>query len=131
MSHVYVSRSQFETVNGSMGLSRNGGYIVFFSHQWLSRGYPDPTGSQLRDMAYAVEEIARQRRIEINHILIWIDYCSIPQRLGLKMSQDVSRLWDLSFLSLHFAPIYKALQRGSTKVTDWNHWQLNSCFMFK
>jgi len=30
-------------------------------------------------MAYAVEEIARQRRIEINHILIWIDYCSIPQ----------------------------------------------------
>lgn len=59
--------------------SRNGGYIVFFSHQWLSRGYPDPTGSQFRDMAYAVEEIARQRRIEINHILIWIDYCSIPQ----------------------------------------------------
>lgn len=111
MSHVYVSRSQFETVNGSMGLSRNGGYIVFFSHQWLSRGYPDPTGSQFRDMAYAVEEIARQRRIEINHILIWIDYCSIPQRLGLKMSQDCGTCLSCLCISLLFTKHYKEDQR--------------------
>eukprot|EP00440_Ansanella_granifera_P018863 gb/GFBE01020495.1/.p1 GENE.gb/GFBE01020495.1/~~gb/GFBE01020495.1/.p1 ORF type:complete len:837 (+),score=124.53 gb/GFBE01020495.1/:1-2511(+) len=58
---------------------RKNGLILFFSHQWLSSNYPDPTGIQFQDMVCAVHELARSRRMALENIYIWVDYCGIPQ----------------------------------------------------
>lgn len=58
---------------------RKSGCIVFFSHQWLSRMVPDPSGSQFGDMALALRQLAQRRRLKIEQVFVWVDYCSIPQ----------------------------------------------------
>jgi len=67
-----------DTPSKAAKIRRRGGYIIFFSHQWLASSHPDPGGSQFKDMMHAVKELALQR-MELERIYIWVDYCSIPQ----------------------------------------------------
>jgi len=58
---------------------RNDNTIIFFSHQWLAWGNPDPDGKQ-----WAVMQRATQFVVDQNHplekIWVWADYSAIPQR---------------------------------------------------
>lgn len=55
-------------------------FYIFISHQWTSWTEPDPTGKQYKVMAAAVRAIAASYNWPLERVLVWVDYCSIPQR---------------------------------------------------
>lgn len=54
--------------------------IIFFSHQWTSREHPDRCGTQYRTMRSAIEVVIEKKGWDFDHVFVWCDYCSIPQR---------------------------------------------------
>eukprot|EP00930_Biecheleria_cincta_P008233 TRINITY_DN10963_c0_g1_i1.p1 TRINITY_DN10963_c0_g1~~TRINITY_DN10963_c0_g1_i1.p1 ORF type:complete len:618 (+),score=110.90 TRINITY_DN10963_c0_g1_i1:160-2013(+) len=87
---------------------------VFISHQWLSKGHPDPEGCQLNVLRQAIEDLlkgetsvrssvlmevtsgeakifAKERMEQLADGYLWLDWFSIPQikvRSGLKSSNS-------------------------------------------
>ena len=53
---------------------------LFFSHQWLGHSTPDPTGVHFRAMVAAGTALCEEFNIDEAELLIWVDYCSIPQK---------------------------------------------------
>lgn len=53
--------------------------IVFFSHQWLDHGYPDPQRKHYSTMMKALYQLAKALGAPLSAFLIFVDYCSIPQ----------------------------------------------------
>ncbi|KAL3802961.1 hypothetical protein HJC23_011584 [Cyclotella cryptica] len=58
-----------------------GKHIVFFSHQWTSFTFPDPSNNQYNVMRSALDELARQNNWDksLKDVFAWIDYSCIPQ----------------------------------------------------
>eukprot|EP00966_Prymnesium_polylepis_P046837 1085411-Prymnesium_polylepis.2 len=80
------------------------GRVIFVSHQWLGYSEPDPDGQQLRALQTALRRLGAGQTIETNwmaylafrtnthvkanelraalpHMMLWIDYVSMPQNL--------------------------------------------------
>ena len=47
--------------------------------QWTSWNHPDPTRTQYKAMVAAVRHVAEQMGWPLENVLVWADYCSIPQ----------------------------------------------------
>ena len=54
-------------------------HVVFFSHQWLSFGTPDPLGVQYRVMAASLRRVIADTGWEEANVQVWVDLASIPQ----------------------------------------------------
>ena len=53
--------------------------LIFYSHQWTSPTEPDPTGRQFQVMVAALHSICAMQDWQLDNVLIWVDYSSIPQ----------------------------------------------------
>jgi len=67
--------------------------IVFFSHQWLGWGQPDPDNVHHTAMVNAIVQLQTTMRspvgagpLQLEDMYIWVDYCSISQEhRGMQM----------------------------------------------
>ena len=53
--------------------------IVFFSHQWTAFGEPDHTNKQFEMMVTSLREVCEQKKWDLDSVVVWADYSSIPQ----------------------------------------------------
>lgn len=55
--------------------------IVFFSHQWLAWGHPDPENHQYDAMSKALDTLVSDpdNKADMKNTMVWVDYSSIPQ----------------------------------------------------
>jgi len=68
------------TVRSVLRLKRRKYYIIFFSHQWLSRMLPDPANDHYIDMMSALQGLAQMFKVRLDSLYIFVDYSSIPQQ---------------------------------------------------
>jgi hypothetical protein len=66
--------------------------LVFISHQWTSGGKPDHTGSQYQAMMEGIAELGKRMGVADDKILVWADYCSIPQKCKATQQLAISTL---------------------------------------
>merc|ERR1712137_1349302 len=57
--------------------------IAFMSHQWLAWKHPDPNCIQYRTMVNGTWAVAKRFDWNADHVCIWLDYHSIPQKHGI------------------------------------------------
>jgi len=55
-------------------------YTIFFSHQWLGFGQPDPDNVQMNVMKEAVVDLIKKVNVSEEKAFVWCDYFSISQR---------------------------------------------------
>ena len=55
-------------------------YTIFFSHQWLGFGLPDPDNVQMNVMKGAAVDLIKEAKVSKERAFVWIDYFSISQR---------------------------------------------------
>ena len=67
-------------------------YTIFFSHQWLAYGKPDPTKCQLKVMKNATKHLSSTSNVPIESTFVWCDYFSI--------AQENAKIQQLAILSL-------------------------------
>jgi hypothetical protein len=48
--------------------------IVFFSHQWTSFVYPDPSNQQYRTMVTALQKVQSVNKWPLERMFIWVEY---------------------------------------------------------
>jgi len=53
--------------------------IVVISYTWLSREHPDPDGFHLKCFAPLLRHYASHRRLDLNDVPVFIDWCALPQ----------------------------------------------------
>ena len=71
------SMESFDDMEGLEGFLRKN-YTIFFSHQWLGFGEPDPGDAQFPIMVAATEKLAEENA-SLDKTYVWFDYGSIPQ----------------------------------------------------
>jgi len=54
--------------------------VLAISYSWLSSEHPDPDGYHLRTFAPLLRHFARRRKVDIESLAIFIDWCSLPQK---------------------------------------------------
>jgi len=54
--------------------------VVFISHQWVAWDHPDPDNIQYNEMVAACQEICKRNNFQTEHLYIFLDYLSIPQK---------------------------------------------------
>jgi len=69
----------FDSIESLAMIAQSGRFVVFISHQWTSWQHPDPTNTQYKVMVAAVEHVAQRMGWDLNRVLVWADYCAIPQ----------------------------------------------------
>ena len=47
--------------------------VVFFSHQWTARSFPDPSGQQYAVMASSLQHVALQNGWELSNVFVWVE----------------------------------------------------------
>jgi len=55
-------------------------HIAFMSHQWLGWHAPDEDNVHYDAIIFALHGIKDHLQMDFEHIFVWVDYCSIPQR---------------------------------------------------
>jgi hypothetical protein len=53
--------------------------LIFVSHRWITHQHPDPDGSQLAELKQRLETLSILNDMDCP-LLIFYDYCSLPQR---------------------------------------------------
>mmetsp|Transcript_24130 Transcript_24130/g.52665 ORF Transcript_24130/g.52665 Transcript_24130/m.52665 type:complete len:1264 (-) Transcript_24130:809-4600(-) len=77
------SRHFLYFVDSTRGLRRlrDHNRLIFFSHQWLAWGTPDPNAKQYKAMLQAIKYLqAKETGWEnLEEVYVWVDFISIPQ----------------------------------------------------
>ena len=110
-------------------------YTLFFSHQWTSYNAPDPSNAQYPVMCAAVHKIARLGRDEaacpsspsgevdagdgsyqtsLHELLVWVDYCSIPQAAPESLKLAIQSLAAYSSLATTFVIVAPPVAHKNT-----------------
>eukprot|EP00966_Prymnesium_polylepis_P217282 5028679-Prymnesium_polylepis.2 len=66
--------------------------ILFVSHQWLGRDYPDPNNVHYPVIVEAAKAICTAFGISETELYVWVDYSSIPQLCKASLSSAVASL---------------------------------------
>jgi len=76
--------------------------ILFFSHQWLAFNEPDPDNTHYNCICLALTSLARNKSIDLDTALVWVDYCSIPQVNKQLQGMAISDLVEYASLATYF-----------------------------
>jgi hypothetical protein len=56
---------------------------VFFSHQWVAFGAPDPEGEQFRIMCSVIKQLVEKTQRPLDEIYVWVECVAGARPLGL------------------------------------------------
>jgi len=76
--------------------------ILFFSHQWLAFNEPDPSNTHYNCICLALTSLARNKSVDLDNSLVWVDYCSIPQVNKQLQGMAISDLVEYASLATYF-----------------------------
>lgn len=89
--------------------------ILFFSHQWLGFTAPDPDNTHYKCICLALSSLARDKKIDLDTALVWVDYCSIPQVNKSLQGLAISDLVEYASLATFFIVVVPHATHDDTK----------------
>ena len=105
-----------DTMDGLRDANGTQSLYIFMSHQWTAWSAPDPSGTQLRVMKAAVRHVAAVHGWSLDAVMVWVDYCSIPQSNAACMQQAISSLSAYSACAAAFVIVAPEVEHSDTKA---------------
>jgi len=87
---------------------------VFFSHQWLAFGDPDPRGEQYAVMVKAARSIAALEKVPLEDIFLWVDVISISQSCRSVQTLAINSLPCFASLLKYFVTVCPTVKHADT-----------------
>ena len=107
-------RDTMDTLHDARATGSTGSLYVFMSHQWTSWSAPDPSGAQLRVMKAAVRHVAAVHGWSLDAVMVWVDYCSIPQGNAACKQQAIASLSAYSACAAAFVIVAPEVAHSDT-----------------
>jgi hypothetical protein len=88
--------------------------ILFFSHQWLAFNEPDPSNTHYNCICLALTSLAKNKSVDLDNSLVWVDYCSIPQVNKQLQGMAISDLVEYASLATYFIVVVPHAMHADT-----------------
>lgn len=77
-------------------------YVVAISYSWLTKVHPDPDSIHLQTLAFLIKPFARHKRVSMDNLAIFIDWCSLYQEPRTQ-EEKIAFMRSLQHINLWYA----------------------------